>query len=799
MNDLLAKLLTTRRMEYLVINRDFIIQEVSSGVQHFADCSPETIKGNDVRACFPELIGVENYLNAVLQKRQNSFDIKGIGRFSSHKAPLYFDLYVLEKQDNKNVESQLVIFLEEVTERMALEQTLVQASNETALLMNAFSTSQKYISNIIASMADALLVTTKTGNIKKINKAAEELFKYSEQELIDSSITLLIDKEENFCLEILQEYLLFQSEFLKDVEVGCKTKTGEKVYVAFSCSVIQADVEESQQFIYIARDITERQRNQQRLLAQYATARALSESTTIKQAAPKVLRAICESLGWAVGELWLPQENNNKKLKIKNEEDDSTSTKLQCMEIWHGPSVYIPELMVRNWQTALAPGVGLPGRVWASRSTHWISDAVSDAKPTTESTSLQELYGALGLPILSGNEVLGAIALYSGEVKQPDENLMQTLAVIGNQLGQFIQRKQAEAARSQLANQIRLLLESTDEGIYGIDLQGRCTFINKAAAEMLGYKSDEVLGINMHKLIHHSHSDGSPYPVERCHIYQAVRNKDSCRVDSEVFWRRDGTTFPVEYSSRPVFEGGFLQGAVITFVDITERLQAEEALLYQQKQTESLLLNILPEPIANRLKQQPGTIADNFEEVTVLFADIVGFTELSSRRSPTEVVEYLNMIFSEFDQLAENHGLEKIKTIGDAYMVVGGIPKPQANHATAIAQMALDMQAVITEFCNQTGQDLSIRIGINTGPVVAGVIGKKKFIYDLWGDTVNIASRMESHGLPGQIQVTQAAYEYLRQQFLFEERGAIPVKGKGSMNTYFLINRKDDDETIKLK
>jgi adenylate cyclase len=207
---------------------------------------------------------------------------------------------------------------------------------------------------------------------------------------------------------------------------------------------------------------------------------------------------------------------------------------------------------------------------------------------------------------------------------------------------------------------------------------------------------------------------------------------------------------------------------------------ALRALAVEQAKSERLLLNILPAPIAQQLKEEERTIADNFAEVTVMFADIVGFTELASQTRPIELVEILNVIFSEFDQLTEEHGLEKIKTIGDAYMVVGGLPVQKPNHAEAIAAMALDMQDRITEFCKDTGKALSIRIGINTGPVIAGIIGTKKFIYDLWGDTVNIASRMESHGIPGSIQV-----------YLFEERGPIQVKGKGKMNCYLLKGKKN--------
>ncbi|GGA19781.1 hypothetical protein CYANOKiyG1_34500 [Okeania sp. KiyG1] len=210
----------------------------------------------------------------------------------------------------------------------------------------------------------------------------------------------------------------------------------------------------------------------------------------------------------------------------------------------------------------------------------------------------------------------------------------------------------------------------------------------------------------------------------------------------------------------------------------------------EKEKSESLLLNILPEQIAQRLKQGHHQIADGFAEVTILFADIVGFTQLSEKVLPEDLVMLLNKIFSEFDKLSDRHGLEKIKTIGDAYMVASGLPIPRSDHAEAAAEMALDMQQEISKFNLQHNFELCIRIGINTGPVVAGVIGTKKYIYDLWGDAVNTASRMESHGIPGTIQVSTKTYDLLHNRYIFQERGAIAVKGKGEMKTYLLIGRK---------
>ncbi len=237
-----------------------------------------------------------------------------------------------------------------------------------------------------------------------------------------------------------------------------------------------------------------------------------------------------------------------------------------------------------------------------------------------------------------------------------------------------------------------------------------------------------------------------------------------------------------------------IEGILVFRPAVRALQQTLKKLTVEQEKSERLLLNILPAAISNRLKQDSRAIADGFSKATVLFADIVGFTELSSHLPPQELVGLLNQIFSRFDTLAEKHGLEKIKTIGDAYMVVGGLPNPRTDHAAAVAAMALDMQSEIRAMNSEFSHPLTIRIGINSGPVIAGVIGIKKFIYDLWGDTVNIASRMESHGQAGAIQVSEATYQALQvvpnATYELVERGLIAVKGKGEMRTYWLQDRR---------
>ena len=225
---------------------------------------------------------------------------------------------------------------------------------------------------------------------------------------------------------------------------------------------------------------------------------------------------------------------------------------------------------------------------------------------------------------------------------------------------------------------------------------------------------------------------------------------------------------------------------------ILDRQQAENSLLIEKHKSEQLLLNILPRAVVEKLKQFQGSLAERFDEATVLFADIVNFTSLASQISPLELVNMLNQIFSTFDCLAEQYGLEKIKTIGDAYMLVGGAPIPNSDHAETVMEMAIAMQQEIQYFTRADGEPLQLRIGINTGAVVAGVIGVKKFSYDLWGDAVNVASRMESQGMAGKIQVTEFTCQRLKHKYDFEQVGRVSIKGKGQMTTYHLLGRKGD-------
>ncbi|MDM9583481.1 MULTISPECIES: adenylate/guanylate cyclase domain-containing protein [unclassified Nostoc] len=632
---------------------------------------------------------------------------------------------------------------------------------------------------VITSMADALLVTSNSGKIKKVNRAAQQLFGFREEELINQPISLIIDDNQILTKAISQHSYLKRSS--QNLQVVCRTKTREKLLIAFSCSVIAKKTEGLEDIVYIGRDITAWQRREQRTSAQYAITRILSESQSVRQVIPQILQSICQNLGWDLGELWTPSQYIGTSLQ-----GDSLNAVLRCVEIWSSRLISAREFKAITWQATYTPGVGLPGKIWIRRLPLWIKDITVDGDNRRSQPAAEAgLHAAFGFPILDDSEILGVMVFFSRDVQPKDKDLLQMMGSIGSQISQFIKRKQAENALVESEERYRDLFENANDLIQCVNPSGRFLYVNRAWRETLGYSEAEIANMSVFDIIH-------PEFKQHClqRFYRVLSGEKLGQVTA-TFVTKDGQTIFLEGNINCKFVEGHPTAIRGIFRNVTQRLAAEEALRHQQEETERLLLNILPAAISKELKEQPASIAEDFADVTVLFADIVGLSEIATSISAIQLLNLLNSIFSAFDRLTERYSLERIKNINDAYMVVGGLPTRRQDHAQAIALMALDMQTAIALFNTEKNQNFSIRIGIHSGSIMGGVIELNKFTYELYKDTVNIARSMESQDVAGKIQVTENTYKCLCDEFVFEKRGEIEVKDKGKITTYLLIGKKE--------
>jgi PAS domain S-box-containing protein len=329
--------------------------------------------------------------------------------------------------------------------------------------------------------------------------------------------------------------------------------------------------------------------------------------------------------------------------------------------------------------------------------------------------------------------------------------------------------------------------------IVTINLRFSVVSWNPAAERLFGYTAREAIG---RSILHLVASDTGPIRKEADSTASEALKRGRVHTVTRRL-RKDGTPIDVELLALPVTVEGEHVGFIAIYHDLSElhRLHEQElahlhTIERERERADQLLLNILPKPVADRLKQGQRIIVENFPDVTVLFADLVEFTRFAAEHSAPDVLQVLNMVFSIFDQLTDELGVEKVKTIGDAYMAVGGLSLPREDHADAMANLALAMRAEVLKLGEQLQIPLHLRIGLHAGPVSAGVIGGKKFAYDLWGDTVNTASRMESHGVVDGIHLTEAVHERLQGRFRFKDQGLVHVKGKGPMRTYLLLGTK---------
>jgi len=609
-----------RQMEYLQINRDFHILDASEQVQRFADCPSEVILFKDVRLGFPELIGVEDILIDILEGRQEYFELKSIARFSHFSSPFYIDLSVI------NLDGKLIVFFEDATSRMVLQQNLIPKNREANLLLRELAASQNYLDNIIASMAEAMLVTTSSGKIKTVNKAALDLFGYEKAEIVGKHISIII-AEEKFLLQINKKNTNNQGKIFQDYEVVCQTKTGTEIFVAFSGSVIQTSINENlQDFVYIGRDITESKRNQARLCAEHATTRILSESAKLEEATPKILEVICKYLGWEVGELWLL---------------DSTAKVLRYVETWHLPSVNIPQFLLVSRQITFPPGIGLPGRVLISGESVWISDIKSEPNFLRTSTAIQEgLRGAFGFPLKNGGEILGVMTFFSQKIQPPQSDLLTMMGTIGSQIGQFIKRKQAEAALLESEELFQAFMNNSPTVAFMKDEWGRNVYANKQLEQVFNVNSADLQGKTDFDWLPHETAkqvyENDMYVMstgKTVETIEAVPTPDGCLHYWLVF------KFPFESAGGQKFVGGVA-------VDISDRHRLEKELrhrlqqeLFEEKELAQVTLRSIGDAVITTDAESKIRFLNPVAE------ELTGWSQESAQGKPvTEVFQIINEI-----------------------------------------------------------------------------------------------------------------------------------------------------------
>jgi adenylate cyclase len=551
------------KFERLELDENFCIIDTSEQVRRFAHHPEEAIKGKDIRLSFPELIGLEDILKAILYGKQELFELQGIKRGLDRKFYTYIDIYIIGEQ-HQRFENRLIVLIEDVTDRIILKQKLAQQANEANLLSSALISCESYMDQVISSMADAFLVTNNLGKIIKINHATQQLFGFTEEELINQTISLIID-DKVVIKAIYQHFSLKQS--FQNLEVVCRTKTREKRLVSFSCSVIPKKIEGLEDIVYIGRDITTRQRREQRTSTQYAITRILSESQSVKQVIPQILQSICQNLGWDLGELWTPSQYIGTSVKRH-----SVNVVLRCVEIWSSRVVSVREFKAITWQTTYTPGVGLPGEVWISRSPLWIEDISQDGdKRRSQSAAEAGLHAAFGFPIFDDNEILGVMVFFSRDIEPKDTELLQMAGSIGSQIAQFIKRKQAEVALRESEERYRDLFENANDLIQAVNAYGRFLYVNRAWRETLGYSEAEIINMNVFDIIH---PEFKQYCWQK--FYQVLCGEKLEQLKAG-FITKNGETIFLEGN----INGKFLEGHPVAthgiFRNVTQRFVAERA------------------------------------------------------------------------------------------------------------------------------------------------------------------------------------------------------------------------------
>ena len=704
--------------------------------------------------------------------------------------------------------SQAILFLQAFMAVVTITSLLLAATvAERAEVENSLRQNEIKYRELVENSNSIIVKLAPDGTITFFNEFAEIFFGYNQEEIIGKkavgTIICLTEIEGNN-LELVYNKIIQNPDRFTSYENENIRRNGSRVWVSWANKPLFDAAGELLGILCIGTDITDRRKaeialqklNEELEIRVKERTNALKQSELQLQKQKSALIDLAKNKALNQGDLTKALQEITKTasgtLDVARSSVwlyDRTKSKMECLDLFdralnqHSDGLELAESEYPVYFQALREERAI---------------AAFDAQKDFRTREFVESYlipfgitSMLDTPIQIGGETAGVLCLE--HVGMPrywtieEQSFAVSLADSVTFGVEARERQRAEEALRQAEAKYRSIFENAIVGIFQTTPDGEYLSINPALIRIYGYSSCEELMGTLTDINRQLYVD----PERRAEVIHLMRTNGKVSDFESKVYRQDCSIIWISENAYTVCDRhGNLLYYEGTVEDITTRKQAEAALRLEQEKSDRLLLNVLPQPIAERLKQDQSIIADTFAEVTVLFADIVGFTQISSQISPPELVSLLNDIFSTFDRLAEKHGLEKIKTIGDAYMVVGGLPMPRSDHAEAIAQMALDMQQAIIEFSDTHNQDFSIRIGINSGPVVAGVIGIKKFIYDLWGDTVNTASRMESHGLPGCIQVTSATYQRLQDKYVFESRGAIEVKGKGQMTTYLLKCRK---------
>ncbi|WP_017652885.1 PAS domain S-box protein [Fortiea contorta] len=750
-----------RKFGRLELNENFCILDISEQVERFSGVPEEIRQGKDIRLGFPEFMGLEDIFISILKGEEQIFALEGIRRRSANQTDTYIDIYIIGEQRAVNSEDRLIIFIENVTEITALKQALSRRANEANQLSNNLKSYKSYMEQVITTMADALLVTNNAGKIKKVNVAAQKLLGFSEAELLGQPISLIID-DYQFVENAIKQHSLFQ-QYFQNIEVVCRNKKQEKLLLAFSCSVIQKKVKGLEDIIYIGRDVTARQRREQRICAQYAISQILTESQTIKQAIPKILQAICQTLGWDLGELWTPSQYIAQPVQ-----QDNMDAVLRCVEIWSSRVVSVREFKAITWQTIYKPGAGLPGRIWARRSPHWINDITLDhdlrRSPAADAAGL---HAAFGFPILDEGEILGVMIFFSRETLPKDVELLQMMVSIGSQISHFVKRKQAEFALRESEERYRDLFENAHDMIQFVNVYGSFLYVNDTWKQILGYNQAEIAKMNVFEIVHPDFQQNL-----RENFYR-VMSGEKIEPIQTAFMTKNGQTIILEgqinckfVENQPVATRGIFRQIIGTL-------------------TTQTTLNHQPESATQSLQSKKFHVSQLVNnEITVLVADIVGVTEIAPRVNAMQLANLLNAIFSSFDRLMTQYGLDKLSTTNDAYIVYGDSSTHKLDHAQAIAQMSLDMQTAIAIFNAENHQNFHLRIGIHSGSINGEIADGS------WKNIVNTAKKIESQASPGQIFVSNDTHQRLRTKFRLEKRSIMAINEQETITTYLFTGKK---------